>query len=168
MRATEQLRKDNTALWEALANLQRAVLHPGAEGTLRMRNGLRYLRTEVLGDAGMDEALFLERFGSHARLGEVARLLAREREGLRARLDQVAEAAEGLRELGGLDPQAVAARAQCELFVKDFLHHLFVEDKVLLREAELCVEPERLEEIGAVMAALRARVWDLDEVSALD
>ncbi len=168
MRATEQLRKDNTALWEALGNLQRAVLTPGPEGALRMRNVLRYLRTEVLGDAGQDEALFLDRLGNHARLGEVARLLAREREDLRARLDEAAQGAEALRELGGLDSRAVAIRGDCEAFVRDFLHHLFVEEQVLIRDAETCVEPARLEEIGAFMAALRAAQRAGDEAPALD
>ena len=168
MRATEQLRKDNAALWNALANLQRAVLTPGGEGTLRMRNVLRYLRTEVQGDAGMDEALFLDQLGRDGRLGELARLLAAERQALRARLEEVSEGVEGLRALGSQDHTAQAIRAQCEGFIRDFLHHLFTQEQVLLREAEQWVEPERLEEIGAIMAALRARVWDPDEVSALD
>jgi len=168
MRATEQLRKDNAALWEALANLQRAVLRPGADGALRMRNVLRYLRTEVLGDAGMDEALFLDRLGHHGRLGEVARLLRKERRALRAQLDELIQEANGLRELGALDSQALAVRAQCENFIRDFLHHLFVEDQVLLPEAEACLEPERLEEVGAVMAALRRYAQDREEAPALD
>jgi hypothetical protein len=168
MRATEQLRKDNVALWEALGNLQRAVLTPGPEGALRMRNVLRYLRTEVLGEAGQDEGLFLDRLGKHARLGELAGLLAKERESLRARLDEAAEGADALRELGGLDSRAVAIRCECEAFVRDFLHHLFVEEQVLLRDAEACLEPERLEEIGALMAALRAAQRVEDEVPALD
>lgn len=168
MRATEQLRRDNAILWEALGNLQRAVLHPGPEGTLRMRNVLRFLRTEVLGEAGQDEALFLERLGNHARLGEVARLLAEERDALRARLDEVAQGVDALRELGGLDARAVAVRCECEAFIRDFLHHLFAEEQVLLREAETCVEPERLEEIGAVMATLRAHARAREEVPALD
>ena len=168
MRATEQLRKDNTALWEALANLQRGALHPGPEGALRMRNVLRYLRTEVLGEAGQDEALFLDRLGNHPRLGELARLLAQERESLRARLDEAAQGADALRELGGLDARAVAIRRECDAFVRDFLHHLFVEVQVLLRDAEACLEPERLEEIGAVMAALRAWTRADEEIPALD
>ena len=168
MRATEQLRKDNVALWEALGNLQRAVLMPGPEGMLRLRNVLRYLQTEVLGDAGQDEALFLDRLQNDARLGEAARLLAKEREGLRARLEEAAKGADALRELGGLEGRALAIRCECEAFVRDFLHHLFVEEQVLLRDAERCLEPERLEEIGAVMAALRAAQWADDEAPALD
>lgn len=168
MRATDQLRKDNAVLWEALGNLQRAALCPGPEGTLRMRNVLRFLRTEVLGEAGQDEALFLHRFGNHIRLGEVARLLADERDALRGRLDAVAQGVDALRELGGLDSRAVAVRCECEAFIRDFLHHLFVEEQVLLREAETCVAPERLEEIGAVMAALRAHARSREEVPALD
>ena len=168
MRATEQLRRDNAALWEALGNLQRAVLYPGPDGTLRMRNVLRFLRTEVLGEAGQDEVLFLDRLGNHARLGELARLLAQERESLRARLDEAAQGADALRELGGLDTRAVAIRRECDAFVRDFLHHLFVEEQVLLRDAEACLEPERLEEIGAVMAALRAWTRADEEIPALD
>ena len=168
MRATEQLRRDNATLWEALGNLQRAVLHPGPEGTLRMRNVLRFLRTEVLGEAGQDEALFLDRLGNHTRLGELARLLAKERESLRARLDEAAQGADALRELGGLDAWAVAVRCACEAFIRDFLHHLFVEEQVLLRDVEACLEPERLEEIGAVMAALRAWARAAEEIPALD
>ena len=168
MRATEQLRKDNAGLWDALGSLQRAVLCPGPEGTLRMHNVLRFLRTEVLGESGQDEALFLERLGKHRRLGEVARLLAGERDALRARLDEVAQGVDALRELGGLDARAVAVRCECEAFIREFLHHLFVEEQVLLQDAETCLEPERLEEIGAVMAALRAHARAREEAPALD
>jgi hypothetical protein len=168
MRATEQLRKDNSALWEALGNLQRAVVRPGAEGALRVRNVLRYLRTELLGDAGMDEALFLSRLGGHDHLGEVARLLKDEGRTLRTQLDELIEEANGMRELGALDHQALAFRGQCERFIRDFLHHLFLEEQVLLREAEACLEPDRLEEIGTVMAALRKYAQAREEVPALD
>ena len=168
MRATEQLRKDNSALWNAMGNLQRAVVRPGAEGALRMRNVLRYLRTELLGDAGMDEALFLSRLGNHDRLGEVARLLKDQGRVLRNRLDELIEEANGLRELGALDNEALAFRGQCEGFIRDFLHHLFIEDQVLLPEAEACLEPDRLEEIGTVMAALRMYAQSHEEVPALD
>lgn len=168
MRATEQLRKDNAALWEALANLQRAALHPGPEGPMRMRNVLRYLRAEVLGEAGQDEALFLDRLGNHPRLGDLARLLAAERDILRRQMEEVALGVDGLRELGGLDSRAIAARAACEAFIRDFLHHLFVEEQVLIREADHTVPPETLEEIGRVMAALRAHARGVEEVPALD
>lgn len=168
MRATEQLRKDNAALWDALANLQRAALYPGPEGPLRMRNVLRYLKTEVLGEAGQDEALFLDRLGNHPRLGELARLLAKERDALRAQLEEVLAVVDALRQLGGLDSRTIAVRAQCEAFIRDSLHHLFVEERVFLPEAETWVEAERLEEIGAVMAALRAHARRLEEIPALD
>ena len=168
MRATEQLRKDNAALWDGLANLQRAALYPGPEGPLRMKNVLRYLRTELLGETGQDESLFLDRLGNHPRLGELARILAGERDALRAQLDEVRGAVEALRELGGLDSRAMAVRGLCETFIRDFLHHLFVEERVFLPEAETWVEPERLEEIANVMAALRAHARRLEEVPALD
>jgi hypothetical protein len=168
MRATEQLRRDNAALWHTLANLQRAVLYPGPEGPLRMRNVLRYLQTEVLGECGQDEALLLDRLGNHPRMGELARLLGKEREILRARLEEVRQVVGTLHELGGLDSRALAIRAQCEAFIRDFLHHLFVEERVFLPEAESWVEADRLEEIGKVMAALRAHARGIEEIPALD
>jgi hypothetical protein len=168
MQATERMRKDMAALWETLGRLQQAVLDPGPTGPLRMRNVLRYLKTEVLGESGQDEALFLDRLGNHPRMGELARLLAQERAALRDRLDRVRESAELIPQLGALDPLSVEIRAECEGFIREFVHHVFVEERVLVPEAERCVDPGQLEEIGTVMAALRAHARARDEIPALD
>ena len=165
MRATDIFRRDHNIIRRALVSLDRALLMKTPNCSIVARNVATYLDVELREYLGSEERWVfrpLAETGPDA-AGVVAEL-TREHRDLEARLAEVKALARR--------PLAAAAapivRDKGVALVKEFLHHMFLEEEVGFVLAEERLGTARLEEVADRVFLLQEAGREVEEPAAID
>ncbi len=165
MRATDIFRRDHNIIRRALVSLDRALLMQTLNCSIVARNVATYLDVELREYLGSEERWVfrpLAETGPDA-AGVVAEL-TREHRDLEARLAEFKALARR--------PIAAAAapivRDKGVALVKEFLHHMFLEEEVGFVLAEERLGTARLEEVADRVFLLQEAGREVEEPAAID
>jgi len=165
MRATDIFRRDHNIIRRALVSLDRALLMQTPNWAIVVRNVATYLDVELREYLGSEERWVfrpLAETGPDA-AGVVAEL-TREHRDLEARLAEFKALAR--------QPIAAAAapivRDKGVALVKEFLHHMFLEEEVGFVLAEERLGTARLEEVADRVFLLQEAGREVEEPAAID
>ncbi|GEM_PF-981018 len=165
MRATDIFRRDHNIIRRALVSLDRALLMQTLNCSIVARNVATYLDVELREYLGSEERWVfrpLAETGPDA-AGVVAEL-TREHRDLEARLAEFKALAR--------QPIAAAAapivRDKGVALVKEFLHHMFLEEEVGFVLAEERLGTARLEEVADRVFLLQEAGREVEEPAAID
>ena len=165
MRATDIFRRDHNIIRKALVSLERALLMEPPHWAIVARNVATYLDVELREYLGSEERWVfrpLAETGPDA-AGVVAEL-EREHRDLEARLAEFKALAR--------QPIAAAAapivRDKGVALVKEFLHHMFLEEEVGFVLAEERLGTARLEEVADRVLLLQEAGRKVEEPAAID
>ena len=165
MRATDIFRRDHNIIRRALVSLDRALLMKTPNCSIVARNVATYLDVELREYLGSEERWVfrpLAETGPDA-AGVVAEL-TREHRDLEARLAEFKALARR--------PIAAAAapivRDKGVALVKEFLHHMFLEEEVGFVLAEERLGTARLEEVADRVFLLQEAGREVEEPAAID
>ena len=165
MKATDIFRKDHNILRKALVSLDRALLMRTPQWTIVAKNVAKYLDIQLREYLGSEERWVfrpLAETGSDA-AGVVAEL-EREHRDLEVRLAE-------FKALTGCpisDEIAPLVQEKGVALVKEFLHHMFLEEEVGFVLAEQRLGAARLEEVGQHVLLLQEAGRELEEPAAID
>lgn len=165
MKATDIISKDHNLIRKALLSLDRALLMRPANWTVVARNVANYLDVELREYLNSEEVwLFqpLAKTGADA-VGVVAEL-EREHRDLEARLAE-------FKALTGCpigEDIAPLVREKGVALVKEFLHHMFLEEEVGFLLAEQRLGTAHLERVAEHILLLREAEKGLEEPAAID
>jgi iron-sulfur cluster repair protein YtfE (RIC family) len=165
MRATDIFRKDHNIIRKALASLDRALLMRTPQWAIVAKNVATYLDIELREYLGSEERWVfrpLAETGPDA-AGVVAEL-EREHRDLEGRL----AAFKALTRQPISEADAPAVREAGVALVKEFLHHMFLEEEVGFVLAEERLGTARLEEVADHVLLLKEAEKGLEEPAAID
>jgi len=165
MKATEIFRRDHNIIRKALVSLDRALLMQTPQWKIVAKNAATYLDLQLREYLGSEERWVFEplaKTGADA-AGVVAQLEREHRE-LEARLAE-------FKALTGCpigDDIAPLVREKGVTLVKEFLHHMFLEEEVGFVLAEQRLGPGHLEDAGEHVLLLKEAEKPLEEPAAID
>ena len=165
MKATDMIIKDHNIIRKALLSLDRALLMRPPNWTIVARNVANYLDVELREYLNSEEVwLFqpLAKTGADA-VGVVAEL-EREHRDLEARLAEF----KALTRQPIADATAELVRQRGLALVKEFLHHMFLEEEVGFLLAEQRLGTAHLERVAEHILLLREAEKGLEEPAAID
>ena len=165
MKATDIFRQDHGIIRRALACLDRALLMQSPEWPIVAKNVATYLAVDLREYMGSEERWV---FRPLAETGEdaagVVRELEREHRELETRLAEFKALARG----SMIDEALPVLREMGMALVKEFLHHMFLEEEVAFVLAEQRLGTARLEEGADHIRLLKEAVECLEEPVAID
>lgn len=165
MKATDIIMKDHNIIRKALVRLDRALLMRTTNWTIIAKNVANYL------EIGLREYLYSEErwlFEPLARTGGdaagVAAELDREHRNLEARLAEF----KALTQCPITEEIAPLVQEKGVALVKEFLHHMFLEEEVGFALAEQRLGTQHLEEVAEHIYLLKEAEKGLEEPAAID
>ena len=165
MKATDIFRRDHSIIRKALVSLDRALLMQTPTWTIVARNVATYLDIELREYLGSEERWVfrpLAETGPDA-AGVVAEL-EREHRDLEVRLAEFKALARGPM----ADEAFPVLRDKGVALVKEFLHHMFLEEEVGFVLAEARLGTARLEEVAERVLLLKEAGREVEEPVAID
>jgi iron-sulfur cluster repair protein YtfE (RIC family) len=165
MKATDIIMKDHTIIRKALVRLDRALLMRTPNWTIVAKNVANYL------DIGLREYLYSEEkwlFEPLAKTGEdaagVAEELDREHRILEVRLAEF----KALTRCAITEEIAPLVEEKGVALVKEFLHHMFLEEEIGFTLVEARLGIRHLEEVAEHIYLLKEAEKGLEEPAAID
>jgi hemerythrin-like domain-containing protein len=165
MKATDIIMKDHNIIRKALIRLDRALLMWTPNWTIIAKNVANYL------DIGLREYLYSEEkwlFDPLAKTGEdaagVAEELEREHRNLEVRLAEF----KALTRCAITEEIAPLVEEKGVALVKEFLHHMFLEEEIGFTLAEARLGTRHLEEVAEHIYLLKEAEKGLEEPAAID
>lgn len=165
MQATDIFRQDHGIIRRALACLDKALLMQSPGWTIVAKNVATYLDVDLREYVGAEERWVLRPL---AETGPDAARVVSELESEHRKLEvRLAELKVLAVRLDAAD-SAPLLREKGVALVKEFLHHMFLEEEVAFPLAEQRLGAEHLEEGAAHMRLLKETVECLEEPAAID
>jgi iron-sulfur cluster repair protein YtfE (RIC family) len=165
MKATDIIMRDHNIIRKALIRLDRALLMRTPNWTIIAKNVANYL------DIGLREYLYSEEtwlFAPLAKTGEdaagVAEELEREHRNLEVRLAEF----KALTRCAITEEIAPLVEEKGVALVKEFLHHMFLEEEIGFTLAEARLGTRHLEEVAEHIYLLKEAEKGLEEPAAID
>lgn len=156
MNALEIIAQDHRIINRMLKNMELALLAPSQKTPIVVGNVVNYLVREMEGYFGEEERLIFRPVAALSRdAAAVVGALEEEHTDLSQRLAALRRTVDACREKRGQgrDDTFAALRRQGLDFVKELVHHIFLEEQVLFPLAGKLLGPERLAEIAEGMRA---------------
>ena len=165
MKATDIFRRDHSIIRKALVSLDRALLMQTPNWTIVARNVATYLDIELREYLGSEERwVFRPLAETGADAAGVVAEMEREHRDLEARLEEF----KVLTRQPTIAAAAPVVREKGVALVKEFLHHMFLEEEVGFVLAEERLGTARLEEVADSVFLLQEAGRELEEPAAID
>ncbi len=165
MRATEIISKDHNLIRKALLSLDRALLMRPPNWAVVARNVANYLDVELREYLNSEEVwLFQPLAKTGADAAGIVAELEREHRDLESRLAEF----KALTRQPISEATAPLVRERGVALVKEFLHHMFLEEEVGFLLAEQRLGAAHLEQVAEHILLLREAEKGLEEPAAID
>ncbi len=163
--ATEIIQRDHNIIRKALVALDKALLMQTSQWAIVAKNVATYLDIQLREYLGSEERWLFAPLAETGPDGAgVAAELAREHRDLEARLAEF----KALTRCPITDEIAPLVREKGIGLVKEFLHHMFLEEEVCFTLVETRLGRAHLEQAGAHVLLLREAGKELEEPAAVD
>ena len=165
MKATDIFRRDHNIIRKALVSLDRALLMQTPNWAIVARNVATYLDIQLREYLGSEERwVFRPLAETGADAAGVVAELEREHRDLEARLDEF----KALTRQPIPEAAAPTVREKGVALVKEFLHHMFLEEEVGFVLAEERLGTAHLEKVADHVLLLKEAGRELEEPAAID